>query len=153
MSKISCSACGSIHNRNYECDAKRQAKLDKGRRDRERLDNSYYNTSKWRKLRKQVLDEYNMICLWSFFIDSRVIGSNCVHHIEEVLGDNAGIYEWDNLIPLDQNIHLSIVHRLYKTNCKTEIQLMLKDMLSLWSENEKELGSMKQRYDKIIKDV
>jgi len=101
IGKISCSACGSIHERNYICDSKKKIKLDKSRRDRERLDNTYYNTNKWRKLRKQVIEEYDNICLWSMYIASKYIEANHVHHIEEVLGDDDGVYDWDNLCPLD----------------------------------------------------
>lgn len=153
ISKISCSACGSIHERNYICDAKKKAKLDKSRRDRERLDNVYYNTNKWRKLRRLVLDEYDNICLWSFFIEGKVIEANHIHHIDEILGDEDSVYDWDNLIPLDQRIHRSIVHELYKTNCKKDIQSMLREIIKDYDKGNRELGSYKERYEKIIKDV
>lgn len=153
ISKISCSACGRIHERNYICDAKRKAKLEKSRRDRERLDNTYYNTNRWRKLRRQVLEEYNNTCLLSMYIDSKYIIANHVHHIEEVLGDDTGVYDWDNLIPLDQRVHRSIVHELYKTNCKKDIQQMLIDMINDYEKGNRELGSYKERYEKIIKDI
>lgn len=153
MSKVSCVVCGRIHDRNYECDAKKKAKADKSRRDRERLDNIYYNTSKWRRLRSQVLDEYDNICLWSFFIEGKAIEANHLHHIVEILENDDGVYDWDNLIPLDQRIHRSVVHELYKTNCKKDIQAMLRDMIKDYESGDRELGSYKERYNKIIKDV
>lgn len=151
--KISCGTCGRIHDRNYICDAKKKAKADKSRRDRERIDNTYYNTSKWRKLRSKVLDEYDNICLWSFFIEGKAIEANHVHHIEEVLGDDTGVYDWDNLIPLDRYVHRNVVHELYKTDCKKQIQDMLIDMIKDYELGNRELGSYKERYEKIIKDV
>lgn len=153
MSKISCSVCGSIHERNYICDAKKKAKLDKSRRDRERLDNTYYNTSKWRKLRRLVIDEYDNICLWSFFVEGRVIEANHVHHIEEVLEDDTDVYDWDNLCPLDQHIHRSIVHELYKTNCKKDIQSMLRDMIKDYESGDRKLSKFKERHEKIVKEI
>lgn len=153
MSKISCSACGSIHDRNYECDAKKKAKLDKSRRDRnERLDNKIFSSSKWKKLRKNIVEDYNNIDMFSFYVLGRVELSEVVHHIVEFMQDEELAYDYDNLIPLSNHTHLSIVHKLYKTNVKNEIQEMLRDICKDYWNDKRELGSYKERYNKIVKD-
>lgn len=153
MGKISCSACGSIHDRNYECDAKRKAKLDKSRRDRERADSKIYFTSRWKKTRLIVMEEYDNIDLFSYYILNQILVADAVHHITEYIEDVDLAYSYDNLIPLSNHTHLSIVHKLYKTNCKSEIQNMLRDMINDYQEGRRELGSFKERYEKIVKDT
>lgn len=153
ISKISCSVCGSIHNRNYECNAKRQAKADKSKRDRERLDNKLFSSSKWKKLRNMIMNEHDNIDLFSYYVFGKVQVASVVHHIIEALDDADLMYDWDNLISLSDYTHIKIVHMLYKTNKKEDIQNMLRDMINDWNNDKKELGSMKERYNKIVKDV
>lgn len=152
MGKVSCSVCGHIHDRNYICDAKKKVKLDKSRRDREREDSKIYFTSKWKKTRQLVMNEYDNIDLFSYYIFGKVEVAEACHHITEYIEDVDLAYDTDNLIPLSNHTHLSIVHKLYKTNVKKDIQDMLRDMLDDWNEGKKKLGSFKERYNLIVKE-
>lgn len=152
MSKISCSSCGKIHERNYICEAKRKAIADKRKRDRTREDNKLYNTDKWKKLRDNILEEYNKIDLFSYYVYGKIVKANCVHHIAEIVGDNEGAYDWDNLIPLSIHVHRNIIHMLYKTKCEKHIKDLLREMINDYSNNKKELGSYKDRFNEIAKD-
>ncbi|HBJ1649403.1 TPA: hypothetical protein LA457_000372 [Clostridium botulinum] len=145
--------CGRIHDRAYECSAKKKAKLDKSRRDRSRLDNKIYSSNKWRKLRDNIMDDYNSIDLFSYYIFGRVEVAETVHHIVEICEDIDLAYDWDNLIPLSNYIHRPIVHKLYKTNVKNDIVIMLNDILEDWKKGNKELGSYRERYNKIVKEL
>lgn len=153
IGKISCSACGRIHDRNYECNAKKKAKLDKSRRDRERLDSKIYFTSRWKKTRQLIMEEYDNIDMFSYYVLGSIEVAEAVHHITEYIEDVDLAYDTDNLIPLTNHTHLSIVHKLYKTNKKNDIQDMLRDMLDDWNKGRKVLGSYKERYNKTVKEL
>ncbi|MGN2369389.1 HNH endonuclease [Clostridium cagae] len=153
MSKVSCSYCGRIHDRNYECIAKSKAKANKRLRDSKRIDNSIYNNSKWRKLRDDILDEYNNIDLFSYYVKGRIVSADCVHHIHEVIGDTEQAYEWDNLITLSNYVHRKIIHKLYKTKHKEQVQSMLKDMIDDWNKDNRKLESYKIRFNNIIDEI
>ncbi len=153
MGKVSCPVCGRIHDRNYICEAKKKRQLDKSKRDRSRLDSKIYSSSKWKKLRDNIMDDYNSIDLFSYYIFGRVEVAETVHHIIEICEREDLAYDEDNLIPLSNYIHRQIVHKLYKTKCKEQIQLMLRDMLEDWNKGSKELGSYKERYNKIVKEL
>ncbi|MBY6837841.1 hypothetical protein FDG50_11495 [Clostridium botulinum] len=152
MGKVSCPVCGRIHDRNYICEAKKKAKLDKSKRDRSRLDNKVFSSSKWKKLRNRIVEDYNNIDLFSYYIFGKVEVAEVVHHIAEFMQDEELAFDEDNLIPLSNYTHLSIVHKLYKTKCKIQIQNMLRDMIKDWNEGNRELGSYKERYNKIVKE-
>ncbi|WP_252242068.1 hypothetical protein [Clostridium sp. ZBS18] len=152
MGKVSCPVCGRIHDRNYICEAKKKAKLDKSKRDRSRLDSKIYNSNKWRKLRDIVVDDYNSIDLFSYYIFGRVKVAETIHHIVEICECEDLAYDEDNLIPLSNYTHRSIVHKLYKTKCKSKIQGLLRDMIKDFWNDKKELGSYRERYNKIVKE-
>ncbi len=152
MGKVSCPVCGYIHDRAYECSAKKKAKLDKSRRDRSRLDNKVFSSGRWKKLRNRIVEDYNNIDIFSYYVFGKVVVCEVVHHIIEFMQDEELAFDEDNLIPLSNYTHLSIVHKLYKTKCKNEIQLMLKDMCKDWNEGKRELGSYKERYNNIVKE-
>ncbi|NFT93948.1 hypothetical protein FDF86_16600 [Clostridium botulinum] len=152
MGKVSCPVCGHIHDRNYECSAKKQRQKEKSKRDRSRLDSKIYNSSKWKKLRDNVMDEYINIDLFSYYVFSKVEVAETVHHIVEICECEDLAYDEDNLIPLSNYTHRSIVHKLYKTKCKSEIQQLLRDMIKDFWNDKKELGSYKERYNNIVKE-
>lgn len=98
------------------------------------------------------MHDYDNIDLFSYYIFGSILVAEAVHHIVEYIENEDLAYDTDNLIPLTNHTHLSIVHKLYKTNCKKDIQLMLKDMLDDWNEGRRELGSYKLRFNMIVKE-
>lgn len=153
ISKISCSSCGRIHERNYICNAKKKAKLDKSKKNRSREDNKMFSTSRWKKLSNRIKEDYNNIDLFSYYILGKIEFSQTVHHIVEFMQDEDLMFDEDNLIPLNNYTHLSIVHKLYKTKCKGEIQDLLRDMISSWWNEERELGSLRNKYNDIVREI
>lgn len=130
-----CKHCGIVPM-NHKCNKARQHK-ERLRSNKE--DRLIYKTNRWQGTRSEVLEEYKNICLWSYFIDGRIILANTVHHITPILDDDTKAFEHDNLIPLNEVMH-GLVHRLYDTGYKKEcidILYKLKEM----ELNVKSLGS------------
>ncbi|AVK50662.1 hypothetical protein AXY43_23060 [Clostridium sp. MF28] len=154
MSKVSCVACGRIHERNYICDAKKKAKLDKVAKNRDREDSKIYISNRWRQLRINILEDYNYICLFSYYVFSKIIQANELHHIVWLIDNIDLAFDADNIIPLEHNVHRSIIHNYSnKSNeIKNDIQNMLRDMISDWSNDRRDLGSYKERWENITKD-
>ena len=106
--------CGRIHQRGYVCEIKRKRKTDY---QNAREDTGIYYSNRWRTIRGQVLEEYNHICLYSFYVEGKIIKATDVHHIIE-LNDNSSLaYEEDNLISLSKEKH-RLIHELYKEDKK-----------------------------------
>lgn len=112
-----------------------------------------FSTSKWKKLSKRVKENYNNIDLFSYYVLGRIQCSETVHHITEFMQDETLMFDEDNLISLSNYTHLSIVHKLYKTKVKKDIQDLLKDMIKSWWKEERVLGSFKDKFNEIVKNI
>lgn len=132
--KSTCKYCGIV-NKPHVCPHIKR-KTNNNREDRR-----VYKTSKWQKTRELILDEYNHICLWSLYIDGRVVKADVVHHIVEILEDKNLSYEEDNLIPLEYYNH-TMIHEMYKTN-KNKTQNLLRMMINSYKNGDKTLGKYK----------
>lgn len=134
--KIACRYCGIV-NKPHHCPYIRKI-------NRSRADNKVYESKEYRKVRKDVLDDYNHLCLWSLYVDGRVKLAERTHHIIEVLDDISKAVDYDNLIPLTVDAH-EYVHSFYKINDKTkkEVQELLRKMCSEYKKGNRELGYFK----------
>ena len=152
MSKVSCSICGKIHDRNYMCEAKRVIQIERNKGKNNRKDSRLYNTTRWKKLRDNILQEYNSIDLFNYYVFGKVSVADNVHHITEICEDESLAYDWDNLMPLGERTHRKIVHKLYDYNfeLKKELKSMLIDMLKDWNEGKKELRSYNKRFNLLL---
>ena len=131
---IACSMCGRIHQRGYVCEIKRKRKTDY---QNAREDTGIYYSNRWRTIRVQVLEEYNHICLYSFYVEGKIIKATDVHHIIE-LNDNSSLaYEEDNLISLSKEKH-RLIHELYKED-KKKIQEQLREFKKRWKDGDRKL--------------
>lgn len=131
---IACSMCGRIHQRGYVCEIKRKRKTDY---QNAREDTGIYYSNRWRTIRGQVLEEYNHICLYSFYVEGKIIKATDVHHIIE-LNDNSSLaYEEDNLISLSKEKH-RLIHELYKED-KKKIQEQLREFKKRWKDGDRKL--------------
>lgn len=137
------------------CEAKIKKQIEKSKSNNNRIDAKIYNSNKWKRLRDNILEEYNNIDLFSYYVYGKVIVADCVHHIAECLDNEDMAYDWDNLIPLCNYTHRRIVHRVYNINIevKKQLQQMLSDMLDSWIEGNRDLGSYKERFNNIVRDV
>lgn len=144
-----------MHDRSYLCEAKKKRQQERSKENSKRVDTKIYNSNKWKRLRDNILEEYNNIDLFSYYVEGRVVVADCVHHIWECLEAEDMAYDWDNLMPLSLHTHRRIVHRVYNINTevKKQLQQMLSDMLDSWIEGNRDLGSYKERFNNIVKDV
>lgn len=138
--KISCLYCGIV-DKPHDCP--RRNKTIKPT-DRTREDNKVYESKRYRKIRRKVLEDYDYLCLWSFYIEGKIVRAKDVHHIVEITDDNTKAYDYDNLIPLEEGVHRPFIHNLYKIN-KEYIQNLLRDMLKAYQEEDFTLGKFKDR--------
>ena len=152
MAKVSCPICGRIHDRNYICEAKKKRDIERSKDNNNRVDAKIYNTTKWKRLRDNILEEYSNIDLFSYYVIGKADIADNVHHIVEICDNQDMAYDWDNLIPLREHAHKKIVHKIYKYNneIKKELQQMLIDMLNDWSKGKRELRSYNERFNLLL---
>lgn len=139
----SCPHCGIVPL-NHVCPvvAKEQHK-----RDSKREDKKIYWSNKWRKLRTEVLEDQEYICLWSMYIDGVVRETKVCHHIIELIADESKAYDIDNLIGLHKDSH-DAIHELYKID-KAKTICILMECKKLWSQGVRleGLGRLKSEID------
>lgn len=131
---IACSMCGRIHQRGYVCEIKRKRKTDY---QNAREDTGIYYSNRWRTIRGQVLEEYNHICLYSFYVEKKIIKATDVHHIIELSDNSSLAFEEDNLISLSKEKH-RLIHELYKED-KKKIQEQLREFKKRWKDGDRKL--------------
>lgn len=131
---IACSSCGRIHQRGYVCESKRKRNYEY-KKDRE--DTGIYKSRSWDKARANILEQYHHICLYSFYVEGKIIKATDVHHIIE-LNDNSSLaFDEDNLIPLSKEKH-RLIHELYKED-KKKIQDELREFKKRWKDGDRKL--------------
>lgn len=124
----------------------------KPKRIKMRLDDALYNTKEWRSLRSDILEDYDNICLWSLYVQGKILEANRVHHIEEVLDNEDLVYEYDNCISLEKYNHYYI-HKLYNSRYKKEVQEILRLMLIDYNNNDKTLMKYKNDISTIEREL
>lgn len=131
---IACSLCGRVHQRGYVCEQKKKRNYEY-KRDRE--DTEIYKSRSWDKARANILEQYHHMCLYSFYVEGKIIKATDVHHIIE-LNDNSSLaYEEDNLISLSKDKH-RLIHELYKED-KKKIQEQLREFKKRWKDGDRKL--------------
>ncbi|MGK0468186.1 hypothetical protein [Clostridium sp.] len=146
MPKKSCKYCGIVPF-NHVCPVTTKAKND---RDAKREDKSIYWSTRYRKLRTEVLEYQDNICLWSLYVEGKIVQANVCHHIIEIMIDDKLAYDKENFIGIDKGIHRDTVHRLYKID-KEATQDILRECMSLWNNGVKTegLGALKEMLEGI----
>lgn len=141
--KVTCKYCGIV-NKPHRCPH------NKRKADRNRIDNKIYESKEYRSLRAEVLEDFNYTCLWSLYVDSKVIEGDRTHHIIEIVQDESKAVEYDNLISLNNKAHEE-VHRLYKEGLgiKESIQDLLLKMNESYKTGDKTLGKYRKQIKKI----
>lgn len=140
--KITCKNCGIV-------DKPHKCPHSKRKTDRKRVDNKIYESKEYRKVREQIRKDLDKLCLWSLYVDGKIISGTQTHHIIEVLEDISRSKDKDNLITLSYDSH-KLVHKLYDTSpsIKKRVQeilfLMKKDYLS----GNIQYGKYKKEIDK-----
>lgn len=128
MPKKSCKYCGIVPF-NHVCPVRTK---EKNALDAKREDKSIYWSSRYRRLRVQVLEYQEYICLWSLYVDGVVREANICHHIIEIMVDDKKAYDIENVIGIDKGRH-DIVHELYKIDKKATMSILY-ECLRLWDD-------------------
>jgi 5-methylcytosine-specific restriction endonuclease McrA len=136
--KTTCKYCGIVDKPHHCPHSKKYRKTDNVR-----VDKKIYRTTKYQKVRQDVLNDYNYICLWSLYVDGEIKPADEVHHIVEILENEKLAYEYDNLIPLEYYNHHDKVHELYKKD-KAKIQDLLRKMCIDYKNGDKTLGKYRE---------
>lgn len=119
LPKKSCPRCGIVPM-NHVCPVRIKEQHD---RDSKREDKQIYWSSRWRKLREEVLEYQEYMCLWSLYVEGMIRQANVGHHIITLLDDDKKAYDIENIIGLDKDAH-DRVHELYKIDKKATIEIL-----------------------------
>ncbi|WP_432408548.1 hypothetical protein [Wukongibacter sp. M2B1] len=95
----------------------------------------FYKTKEWIVTRATVLNYYNSIDLFSYYIENKIEHADTVHHIEEIKDNWDKRLEFINLFPLTANNHNKI-HKLYLRD-KAGTQELLKKLLEKFKKDFK----------------
>lgn len=120
--KMICKYCGIVE-KPHKCNK------SKRNTDVNREDKQIYRSAKWQHKRLEILELYNYICLWSYYVCGKIVVANNVHHIVEITNDSSLAFDDNNLIPLSGEAH-NIVHKLYKYNetwTKNLLSVLIRD--------------------------
>lgn len=105
--KMTCRYCGIVE-KPHNCPHRTKRKTNKYR-----VDSKYYVGKGYKKARRTVLSDCDEWCLWTFYVEGRLVKAEETHHIIEILEDESKAADPNNLIPLTELNH-ELVHQYYK---------------------------------------
>ncbi len=94
------------------CTEKLKRKRNKEYNEYSRRNQDIYDSKAWKKVRSEVIG-LDGICLWSYYMDNRIVNGKVIHHIIEVEEDRRRAFDKDNLIFVSDQAHRTI-HALYQ---------------------------------------
>jgi len=127
-----------------KCKAKSEQQIkvrhkDYKARRKDKREQSFYNSSEWILLSEVVKRKYNKLCLYSYYIENKIVSADTTHHIVELKEDWELRFNEDNLIPLSNSAHAKI-HSLYRIGKKKETQELLRELLKIWEKDMKDVS-------------
>lgn len=137
--KITCRYCGIVE-KPHRCPKSNKIK-------RSRTDSKAYSKKGYKRVRLEVLEDYNFRDLFSLFVLGKYVSANVTHHIVEVLEDESKAEDYDNLIPVAEFTH-DLIHDLYKID-KEKTQVILRRMLKDSTSSIESLGKYKEEIKEI----
>lgn len=96
----------------------------------------FYKSKPWIILREQVLQYYNYLDVYEYYVNKKVVYANTVHHIIELKDNWSKRLDFANQFPCSLETH-SLLHKLYEKD-KECTQKLLRELLDRW---EREFGS------------
>lgn len=97
---------------------------------RDKRAEAFYKSRAWVRTREYVLDKYNHIDLYDYYINQRIARANTVHHILELNEDWDRRLDIGNLFPLSSANH-NVIDGLYRKN-KKAAQKLLFQLIEKW---------------------
>lgn len=143
--KTTCAYCGIV-DRPHICPHKKR------KTDRTRKDNKVYESKEYRKLRKDVLEDFKYVDVFQFYVYSVTVQATTTHHIIEIMEDESQAIEYNNLIPVQEYMSHKAIHSIYKSNdrAKKKLQKLLQDMRKDYIEGDRTLGKYEKQFKKIV---
>ena len=120
-----CNECQERYNRDKSV---RNKEYDTNKRNKK--SEVFYNSSEWITLREIILNKYNHIDLYDYYINKKITYANTVHHIIELSEDWNRRLDPFNMFPLGESNHNKI-HGMYKRD-KKGTQKILLELLDRW---------------------
>lgn len=104
---------------------------------RNKKHNAFYFSTPWIKVRAKVLQDFNYIDIYQYYVNNKVVKAEMVHHIVELEEDWSKRLEVSNLIPLSNATH-NMITNLYKDERKRkELQKLFYELIDRY---RKEIG-------------
>jgi 5-methylcytosine-specific restriction endonuclease McrA len=132
-----CGSCGKkiLKEAVCECIKDNNKKYDKEvRRNKENIKyTSFYQSSAWEKLSKDIKRKYNGICLMCLIKYKVITVCDMVHHITPIREDFSKRLEKKELIPLCHRCHNSIDHINYTEDKKAELRDLINEYQKLYT--------------------
>lgn len=84
----------------------------------------FYHSREWIITSNTVINKYNRLDLFAYYIENRIVYANTAHHIIELKDDWDKRLDINNLFPTSPSSHAKI-HKLYLKNKKGTQELLL----------------------------
>lgn len=92
----------------------------------------FYKSIEWLKLREYILEIYNYIDLYEYYINNKLVTADTVHHIVEIRDNWSKRLISANMFPCSTNSH-NVVHSMYDKN-KVGTQILLNSLINKYKE-------------------
>jgi hypothetical protein len=116
-------------------EANRQGEYDKSiRYTKDKKYHDFYLSKEWKAMKPYIARKYKGLCLYSYYIDHKIVQADMIHHIEELKENWDKRLDEENLFPLSNSAH-SKISVIYKDKVKREqMQRLLSELLDRWKE-------------------
>jgi len=93
----------------------------------------FYHSGEWTVTREVILNKFNQIDIYAYYVKNEIVQANTVHHIVELNDDWNKRLNIDNLIPVTDTSHNEI-HEAYKKSkeSKVKMQRLLIELRNKW---------------------
>lgn len=95
---------------------------------------NFYKTPEWEWFRDNILDIYNHLDLYAYYVEHRIEVANTIHHIIEIREEWDRRLDEDNVFPLNEGRHKKI-HNMYKKD-KEGTQRLLRELIEKFKRKE-----------------
>lgn len=110
-----------------KCREKRAKVRSKEYDDIFRRNKEIYDSKLWKSIRAKIR-RLDGMCLWSYYMDKKIVPGKIAHHIVELEEDISKAFSLDNLIYVSDSAH-RVIHSLYEED-KEKTQNLLRELIS-----------------------
>lgn len=102
---------------------------------------AFYVCNDWRRLRSQIMQLYDGLDIYAYYVQHRIMTADMVHHIEEIEDNWDRRLDASNLIPLSNTNH-GIISALYRRDEATK-KATQEQLLAVIAEHWKGQGGIR----------